>query len=76
MTRARRVSLDDLTIPIASPEDMVVLKMLGGSARDLEDARSILRIQEGKLDLALLRRLCPESLRHTCTTLLTPESDS
>ena len=76
LARAREVSLDDLKIPIASPEDMVVLKILGGSARDLEDARSIIRIQEGKLDLALLRRLCPDSLRHICRTLLTQESTS
>jgi predicted nucleotidyltransferase len=76
LDRSRDVSLDDLVVPVASPEDMIILKMLGGSARDLDDARSIIRTQEGRLDLILLRRLCPESLRHTFEALLAPESHS
>jgi len=74
LTRVRSVSLDDLDAPVASPEDMVVLKLLGGSALDLEDARGILHFPKRKLDLALLRRLCPESLRQTCEALLSAES--
>jgi predicted nucleotidyltransferase len=76
LDRTRNVSLDDLVVPVASPEDTIVLKMLGGSARDLEDARSIIRTQEGRLDLFLLRRLCPESLQQTLEALLVPESHS
>ncbi len=68
--RARDVSLDDLVVPVASPEDMIVLKMLGGAARDFEDARGIIRAQKGKLDLRLLRQLCPEHLGSTCESLL------
>ncbi|MGA2261778.1 MAG: nucleotidyl transferase AbiEii/AbiGii toxin family protein [Acidobacteriota bacterium] len=76
LDRSREVSLDDLEVPVASPEDMIILKMLGGSARDLDDAHSIVRNQEGKLDLALIRRLCPEFLNQTCETLLIRESFS
>jgi hypothetical protein len=76
LDRSRLVPLDDLDVPVASPEDIIVLKILGRSARDLDDARSIIRTQEGRLDLALIRRLCPEFLRHTCETLLIPESRS
>jgi len=74
LTRTRSVSLGDLRVPVASPEDMIVLKLLGGSVRDLDDARSILRIQKQKLDLALLRRLCPEFLRQCFEALLSAES--
>jgi len=70
LDRARSILLDDLEVPVASPEDTIILKMLGGSARDLEDARSILRIQGEKIDLELLRRMCPESIRQTCRSLL------
>jgi len=76
LDRSCNISLDDLEVPVASPEDMIVLKMLGGSTGDLDDARSIIRTQEGRLDLAFLRRLCPAILQHTCETLLAPESDS
>lgn len=76
LDRSREVPLGDLEVPVASPEDMIILKMLGGSARDLDDARSIIRTQQGKLGLALIRRLCPEILRQTCETLLIPESRS
>jgi predicted nucleotidyltransferase len=68
--RSRGVQIDDLEVPVASPEDMIVLKLLGGSARDLEDARGILRMQQGKLDLLLLGRLCPESLGENLEALL------
>jgi len=72
--RSRLISLDGLEVPVASPEDTIVLKMLGGSARDLDDARSIIRTQEGRLDSGLLRQLCPDFLAHTCEVLLTSES--
>jgi len=70
LERAREVILDDLAIPVASPEDMILLKLLGGSARDLDDARGIIRHQSGSLELALIRRLCPQSLSLTCEALL------
>jgi predicted nucleotidyltransferase len=72
--RSRLVQIDDLEVPVASPEDVIVLKLLGGSARDLEDARNILRVQEGRLDRTLLRRLCRESLVEALESLLNPES--
>jgi predicted nucleotidyltransferase len=61
--RLRSVTLEGLVIPIVSPEDLVVLKLLGGSARDLEDARSVIQVQGDRLDLNVMRQLCPEPLR-------------
>lgn len=72
--RARTIPIDDLNIPVASPEDMIILKLLGGSARDIEDARSIIRAQANKLDLSLIRRLCPASVTRPLETLLNPEA--
>jgi predicted nucleotidyltransferase len=60
--RIRAVVIDDLSVPVASPEDMIILKLLGGSALDLEDGKSILLAQKERLDLALLRKICPRRL--------------
>jgi predicted nucleotidyltransferase len=68
--RARQVTLEGLVLPVASPEDTVVLKLLAGSRRDIDDAISIIRLQTGRLDLALLRDLCPPDLRSTLESLL------
>ena len=65
LERCIRVQIEDLSVPIASPEDTIILKLLGGSARDIDDARSVSRIQRSRLDLSLVRQLCPERLRDT-----------
>jgi hypothetical protein len=70
LNRVRPIQIENLVIPVASPEDMLVLKLLGGSPRDLEDAGSILQIQKNKLDLNLLRGLCPENVRNALERLL------
>jgi predicted nucleotidyltransferase len=71
LDRIRILSIEGTAVPVASPEDMILLKLLGGSARDIEDARSILQIQNNKLDLNLLRRLCPENIKSALEELLT-----
>jgi hypothetical protein len=68
--RVHAVELQGLLIPVASPEDTVILKLLGGSARDLEDALSILRIQGNRLSLPLIRDLCPEKTKETLNRLI------
>jgi hypothetical protein len=40
-------------------------KLLGGSAHDLEDAKSIIEVQGERLNLNLVRRLCPSQLQGT-----------
>jgi hypothetical protein len=61
--RARILVIDELPIPVASPEDMILLKLLSGSARDLEDAGSIAQIQGEKLDWNIIKHLCPEPIK-------------
>jgi predicted nucleotidyltransferase len=68
--RTRVVQLQGLDLPVASPEDIIVLKVLAGSSRDLEDARSIVQTQGKKLERTLVIRLCPGELRHICESIL------
>jgi len=68
--RARQIALEGLVLPVASPEDTVLLKLLAGSRRDVDDALSIIRMQAGRLDLALLRDLCPPNLKSALDLLL------
>lgn len=76
LERACTVQVAGLPVPIASPEDMVILKLLAGSARDLEDAGNILQVQRDRLNLDLIRQLCPEHLNDTLTRLQMPRDGS
>jgi hypothetical protein len=68
--RIRKLHVENSIIPVASPEDMVLLKLLAGSARDLEDAKSILQVQGTKLDVNLLHQICPDRLKDALEKLL------
>lgn len=54
LDRARMIELEGIDIPVISPEDLIVTKVLAGRPKDLEDVRGILRSNEG-LDLARIR---------------------
>lgn len=56
LSRARPVDLGGVTVPVISPEDLVVTKILAGRPKDLEDVRGVLAEQSGRLDLARVRR--------------------
>jgi hypothetical protein len=68
--RVRGLVIENMTIPVASPEDMIILKLLAGSNRDIDDARSILKIQDVKLDANLLRKICPKMHQDALKKLL------
>ncbi|MCP3958952.1 MAG: hypothetical protein GY719_13965 [bacterium] len=55
MQRVRNVEIAQTTIPVISPEDLVVTKILAGRPKDLEDIRGILRERRESLDLDLIR---------------------
>lgn len=55
LQRARRVDLGGTAIPVISPEDLVVTKILAGRPKDIDDVQSVLRAQTGRLDLAWIR---------------------
>lgn len=43
LERARVVAIGGVRVPVISPEDLVVTKILAGRPKDLEDVRGILR---------------------------------
>lgn len=56
LDRAVFVRLDDFTVPVISPEDLVVTKVLAGRDKDVEDVRGVLRLRSASLDLDYIRR--------------------
>ncbi len=55
--RAVTVEVEGVSIPVAAPEDVVVMKVLAGRPKDLEDAVAVLAAQLSKLDLSHIREL-------------------
>ena len=57
LARARRIDLGGVTVPVISPEDLVVSKILAGRPKDLEDVIGVLQLQADQLDLGQVREL-------------------
>ena len=53
--RAIRVEIEGLSVPVASPEDLIVMKVLAGRPKDLEDVRTVLTERLKRLDVAYIR---------------------
>lgn len=53
--RRRRRTVDGVPVPVASPEDIVVMKVLAGRGKDEDDAVAILAARP-KLDLGWIRK--------------------
>lgn len=70
LERAQLVQLRNISVPVASPEDTIILKLLAGSMLDMEDIQSILRAQGDRLSRSLLRVLCPAALKEKLETIL------
>ncbi len=46
-----------MRVPVITPDDLIVTKVLAGRPKDLEDVRELLRQQGVSLDLDRIRRL-------------------
>jgi hypothetical protein len=61
-SRRRRISFDRGETYICTPEDYVVTKLLWAQrerrTKDFDDARAVLAVQQGKLDLEYIRHWC------------------
>jgi Nucleotidyltransferase of unknown function (DUF6036) len=57
LDRARMVDIAGMMVPVISPEDLVVTKLLAGRPKDVEDVRSVLDERLPGLDLARIRHL-------------------
>lgn len=55
LERARSRDVDGVTIPVASAEDLIVMKILAGREKDLEDVRAVIAAQGPSLDAGYLR---------------------
>jgi len=55
LDRATRLSLDGVDVPVAHPTDLVVMKILAGRGKDLDDVRALLATT--KVDLVVVRDL-------------------
>jgi predicted nucleotidyltransferase len=53
--RAILVDIEGLPVPVVSPEDLIVMKILAGRTKDLEDVRTVLIQRRGKLDIRYIR---------------------
>lgn len=57
LSRAVPVRIGDVSVPVMSPEDLIVTKLLAGRAKDLDDVRGILHERAARLDLGRIRKL-------------------
>ncbi|MBK8256761.1 MAG: hypothetical protein IPK82_29330 [Polyangiaceae bacterium] len=55
LARAKVFEMDGVAVPVACAEDIVVMKLLSGRPKDLDDVVAILAANPGDLDRALIR---------------------
>jgi hypothetical protein len=55
LSRAVPVRLGNITVPVISPEDLIVTKVLAGRPKDLDDVHGVLRERLTSLDLGTVR---------------------
>jgi hypothetical protein len=60
LARAETRTIEDVVVPVASAPDLVVMKLLAGRPKDLEDATAVLRAQGDGLDVAPARAMLQE----------------
>jgi predicted nucleotidyltransferase len=57
LNRAIDVDVEGTLIPVISPEDLVITKVLAGRPKDMDDVRGVLRERMQSLDVERIRRL-------------------
>lgn len=65
LDRAINVQIEGMIVPVISPEDLIVTKILAGRPKDIEDVRGVLRERAASLDVSRIRetlRLLEEAL--------------
>lgn len=55
LARSIRVDIAGFAVPVVSPEDLVLMKIISERSQDLGDARAVIQRQRGRLDLDYLR---------------------
>ena len=49
--------IEGVAVPVTSPEDLIVMKVLAGRPKDVEDIVAILASQSGRVEVAVIRGL-------------------
>ena len=65
LDRAIDIQIEGTAVPVISPEDLIVTKVLAGRPKDIEDVRGVLRERAESLDISRIRgtlRLLEEAL--------------
>src|SRR6185503_15584089 len=57
LARARRVKIGTTHVPVISPEDLVITKVLAGRSKDLDDVDGILRERGPELEVERVRHV-------------------
>ena len=60
LKRKRIVKIFDLKIPVISPEDLILYKLLSRRERDMDDIRDILSLQKRNIDIHYLKKWAEE----------------
>ncbi len=69
LNRTSQVTLAGATLEIIGREDLVAMKAFAGGPVDLADARAVMDLDRGSLDVELLRRLAQRFGRETAKTV-------
>lgn len=57
LSRAVAHAIDGVTVPVVEVSDLVILKVLAGRPKDLDDLASLLRVQRPTIDEARVRKV-------------------
>jgi len=57
LQRAKRVDMHGSPIPVISPEDLVITKVLAGRPKDIEDVRGVIHERRAQLDGERIRQI-------------------
>ena len=57
LQRCLDVEVKGKTIPVITPEDLIILKTLAGRAKDIEDIKGVLSVQRTRLDVERVRTI-------------------
>lgn len=56
LQRRRMHALDDVQVPVASAEDVVIMKVLAGRHKDIDDIHAVVAAQRQRFDVDYVRR--------------------
>ena len=57
MTRAIATDVEGTSVPVISPEDLIIAKVLAGRPKDMEDVRHLIRQRRSSLDAERIRQV-------------------